>query len=180
MGSVLAHLSLIPIYLLFPNLLDLSAWVIGLMLPDIEYLFIIGKDILKKTKKEQLTLNAFTTGILHSFIGLYLVALPLTVGALYYFYMAIGVKVSLIKIIFSLFLGFSVHLLLDLPAHPYLMLFYPIKIRNPFLINLNWKFIKRIYPYRKIEHQPYFYLREFNWLILSTILSILLLILLMI
>ena len=129
MGTIFAHLAIGLLYFMFPDYLSLLPLLLGAILPDIDYLFLIGKDLITGSKKEKLTANAFRTGFFHSILGVYVVLFPFSVLILNLF----GVISA-----FSVFLGLTLHLLIDLPAHSKLMLFYPEIIDNPFLINLKW------------------------------------------
>ncbi|MEK6916987.1 MAG: metal-dependent hydrolase [Nanoarchaeota archaeon] len=172
MGSVFAHIASSLVYFLFPNNLDFIALLAACVLPDLDYFFIIGKDVIKRSKKEVLALNAFKTGFFHSLIGIYMILLPLLLMSLYYLYPFFNLEFVLSKIILSAIVGFSMHILLDLPSHSYLMLFYPKIIKNPFLLNLNLKIVKKLYPYKYMEEEPFTYLREYHWIIISTLLAI--------
>src|SRR3989344_948573 len=172
MGTVFAHIALSLIYFLFPNNLDFIALLAACVLPDLDYFFIMGKDVVKRSKKEELTINAFKTGFFHSLIGIYLVLFPLLLMLSYFIYPAFGLEFSLMKIVLSCIIGFASHILLDLPSHPYLMLFYPKVIENPFLLNLDWKVVRKLYPYKYVEKEPFTYIREYHWLIINTVLAL--------
>ncbi|NTV24443.1 MAG: hypothetical protein HGA85_08845 [Nanoarchaeota archaeon] len=180
MASVFAHFALASIYYIDPTYFDFYALLVAVMLPDIEYLYIIGKSYLRKEDVKTITKTAFRTGFLHSLIGSFLFAVPITAGIIYLVYNAIGMQFILPDVLHSLIIGVALHLIMDLPAHPYLMLFYPKVIETPFKINFGSRHLRRFYPYKKIEFEPYYYMPYFTWLVWSTVLSCLVLMIIVI
>ncbi len=169
MASIFTHFSVLILYFLFPGKFDFLALLIGCQFPDIEY-FIIYFLRAIKSRTLFISYSRFKEGVLHTLIGSVFIGLPLAVFLVYVIYSANGSAFDIGVVLFSISIGIFTHLLLDIPAHRRLLLFYPYVFKeNPFLLKSEIKLVKKVYPYKKVEIVPYQYLYEYNWLILSHI-----------
>ena len=175
MSSIFVHASIGLLSGFFPNLPFLPLLASSLF-PDIEYLPMAIYGFIR-TRKISRTINIVgNTWILHSIAGTFFISLPL----LYFIFSLLGYASP--GLIGCILIGLISHLILDLPAHPALMLLWPFKkfYKNPFLIKWRVQFLKRIYPYKKLEVSAYQYLAEFHWSVISMIIPIVLIILAMV
>jgi hypothetical protein len=173
MGSIIVHASIGLLAFIFPDNLYFFPLIAAALFPDIEYLPLALIGFLKTGKiKKTVDLTA-KTSVFHSLFGCLLVGFPLV------FFITLAAEPGyLVPVLaLSILVGFLTHLVLDLPAHPYLMFLWPFKKieKNPFLLNFRIPFLKKVYPYRKFELEPYQYLAEFHWSVISLLIPIILL-----
>jgi hypothetical protein len=167
MASIFTHFSILILYFLFPGKFDFLALLIGCQLPDLDY-FILYFTRAIKLKTFFVPYSRFKEGVLHTLLGAIFIGMPLAILLVYLIYSAHAATFNLGIAIFSIAIGILSHLILDVPAHRRLLLFYPFVLKeNPFLFKAKIKFVKKLYPYKKVEIVPYQYLYEYNWMILS-------------
>ncbi len=167
MASILTHFSILILYFLFPGKFDFLSLLIGCQFPDLEYYLIYIKRMIT-SKNLIISYRRTQESALHTILGTFFISIPLSLALVYFIKLSIGAEFNLNIVAFSLIVGLLSHLVLDIPAHRRLILFYPFVFKeNPFLLRLQIKFIKKLYPYKKVELFPYQYLYEYNWLVLS-------------
>ncbi|MFH2020732.1 MAG: metal-dependent hydrolase [archaeon] len=172
MGSIFVHSSVGLLGLLIKGL-DPVVLLVAANFPDIEYLPLAIFGLIKtRSIKNSVDILA-TTGVLHSIIGNIVVSLPI----LYFGFISLGYNPVLV--LNSAILGLASHLILDIPAHPSLMMLWPFKVynKNPLLLKWATPRLEKIYPYRRFEKAAYQYMAEFQWTLLSMVIPLALVIL---
>ncbi|MBU0756880.1 MAG: metal-dependent hydrolase, partial [Nanoarchaeota archaeon] len=136
---------------------------------DIEW-GIIAINYMFKKKKNIFHIPRMQPGILHSIVGAFSIGLPLTVYVSSIVNPGLGIVFDLKKVLLSSIIGLISHLLIDIPAHQNLMMFWPIKVfeKNPFLLFKKYtKLYEKYNIYKKIETFPQEFLPTFNYLVFS-------------
>jgi len=167
MGSFLTHSFDFIFYYLFPGRFNLAALLIGAYIIDAEYLFMFLNNFFFK-KKNFIASSNLTTGFLHSLVGCAIVCLPVTVLLTYLIQPSVF---DLSIVVFSAVVGLLSHLIIDIPGHTNLMLFWPfIKIdKNPIVFFKNIKWFEKLKLYCYHEEYPGQLLPYVNYLMISHI-----------
>ncbi len=172
MGSPITHLSIVVLAYFFPQTFSLIALVIGSLIPDLETIFIFFKHLSFKKDLVKTYLNV-EQEIMHTLLGSIFISMPIGLFATYLISKYFNLQFDLTIVSISLIIGIISHLILDLPGHRRLILFYPYIIKkNPFLFKMNLGFIERFYPWNKKEKHKAQFISEYNWYIFSHIFPI--------
>lgn len=168
MGSTLTHFSIAILYLLFPGRFDLIALLVGCQIPDLEYIYTYTRKLIEKRNP----IKAFYVtpdGFFHTILGAALVCMPIGLMITYSIIFSNSMFFDFWQVFWSLAIGIASHLLLDIPAHRDLLLFFPYVIKeNPFLFKMRLGVIETLYP--SLENRdPLKVLYETNWLVFSHI-----------
>ncbi|MFH2020728.1 MAG: metal-dependent hydrolase [archaeon] len=161
MASTLTHLSVVVLSHLWPAYFNFSALVISSLLADMEAPVMYIKAFIKKKKLIGSYLDT-QQGFLHTLLGNAFIVVPASAALTYLWTREFSVAVSI-----SCIVGAMSHLLLDIPGHRKLVLFYPRIFDNPFLLSLRIPFIEKLYPWHKYEKAKGQVMPEFSWWVVS-------------
>jgi len=158
MASIFAHIAVVLwLFFITKKRLGLTSLLIGSLIPDIDALFmsfqifLVQKYSLRdlffkydffRTPKDPLLLEIVEPKLMHSLLGCFLILLPISLLVLYFVNRNLFIEKGIKLILISLTIGLLSHLILDLPAHRNLPIFYPFKNykKNPFLFMNTWNY----------------------------------------
>jgi hypothetical protein len=176
MASFFGHFLVLFLYFAFPKTFDPVALIVGSQIIDFEYapVFIYHYFFQKKKLDKCYIESGPRKGLGHSLIGALVIFFPISIIISYIISRMLGFRYILTAAILSCLVGIISHLILDIPAHKNQFIFYPFKVweKNPLRCGISLPFAKKIYPFRKVETSPYSELPEWNWIIITTIITI--------